>query len=469
MVMGELAEQFDVAVLGAGPGGYVAAIRAAQLGKRVVVIDPKGLRALGGTCLHAGCIPSKAIIHAADEAGPKPSTDLRKVQAWKNQVVNKLTEGLTGLFREQGIEVIQGKAYFQSSNRIGIEGGSLEVHAVEFKKAVIGTGGAPIEIPGLKFDGKDIISSTEALELEAAPAELVVVGGGYIGVELGTAFAKFGSKVAIVEFAGRLLPGLDADLVAVVEQKLKALGVQVLVNAKATGAERSGGRLSVKIESKEKGALSLPADKVLVAVGRKTDAKALKLETTKVQLDERGLIKIDAQCRTTDSNIFAVGDVTPGPALAHKAYKQGKVAAEAMLGQKAAFDNRCIPLVVFSEPEIAVAGLGEEEARKAGKQLLVGKFPYNASGRALSVDKPVGFVKVIGDAKTHGLLGVGIVGAEASNLISEASLAIECGLLLEDVAETIHPHPTLSEMIAEACEQALGKCVHLPFKKGLQK
>ncbi|HIH16704.1 MAG TPA: dihydrolipoyl dehydrogenase [Candidatus Diapherotrites archaeon] len=484
MVMGELAEQFDVAVLGAGPGGYVAAIRAAQLGKHVVVIDPAGIQGLGGVCLHAGCIPSKAIIYASTVASTlenamalgfdvgkgcgKGAVDLKKLQEWKNNVVRKLDTGIAGLFTQLGVETITGKAFFQSSNRVGIEGEKASIHAVEFKKCIIATGGSPISLPGLAFDGSTVLSSAEALDLDFAPEEFVVVGGGYIGVELGTAFQRFGSRVTLIEFGERILPGLDPDLVAVVEQRIRAAGVKIVTKAKATGVEKKGKKLVVQVETAN-GKLEVSADKVLVAVGRKTDARALKLENTRVQLDEKGLIKVDAQGRTTDSSIFAVGDITPGPALAHKAYRQGKVAAEALAGLKSAFDNRCVPLVVFSSPELAVAGLGEAEARQKGRSVVVGKFPYSASGRALSVNRSEGFVKVVGDAKTHELLGVSIVGVQASNLISEASLAIECGALLEDVAHTIHPHPTLSEMIAEACEDALGECTHLPFKKGGKK
>ncbi|MEM4389235.1 MAG: dihydrolipoyl dehydrogenase [Candidatus Micrarchaeia archaeon] len=468
MVMGELERQCDVLVIGGGPGGYVCALRAAQLGKDVVLIDKEKL---GGVCLNHGCVPSKALIQVAklfheikelDRLGlhiEGARVDMPRLQAWKNRVEEQLRNGIAGLCARYGVEVIHATAFFESSSRASYrseEGGG----AIKFKKAVIATGSSAAPLKGFEFDSETVLSARQALELTEVPGDLLIIGGGYIGVEMGTLYAKLGSRVSILQRSERILTGIDADLAALVHAHLTRLGVSIYTNTVPRALERSGGRALVRASSPS-GERSFEADKVLVAIGHRPNTAELGLERTRVQLTEQGFIKVNEQRQTTDPNIYAIGDVTGPPLLAHKGFREGKVAAEAIAGLPAAFDNAFIPTAVFSDPEIASVGMSEEEARQKGLAIKVGKFPFHASARALTLNEPDGFVKVVADAKTGLLLGVHVVGPDASDLISEATLALEMGALAEDVAATIHPHPTLSEALMEAAEAALGKAIHI--------
>ena len=475
MVVGEIATGTEVLVIGAGPGGYVAAIRAAQLSKEVTLVEKDEL---GGICLNHGCIPSKALIYAAnfvhklkhlDEMGITVSgvkVDVEKLQSWKqNSVVNKLTSGIAQLCKGHGIEVIKGRAVFTSPKKVSIES-EHGTQAIEFKKAIIATGSRSVELPGFEFDGEMILSSRHALKLKKAPQRLLIIGGGYIGLELGTFYAKLGSQVTVIEMMSQLLPGNDLELVRVVERKLKQMGIEIYLNskAKAINKGKDGAKVIVDAQGKE---MKLEADKVLVSVGRRPNHQGLGLEKAGVELDGKGFIKIDGNLRTTNPNIHAIGDVAGPPLLAHKATHEGIVAAEIMAGLPSAPDWRAVPAVIFTDPEIATVGLTEKEAQQNGYKPIIGRFPFAASGRALTTGETDGFVKIIADESTQQILGVHIVGPEASNLISEAALAIEMGATLEDIALTIHPHPTLPESLMEAAGAAMGKAIHIlsPRKK----
>lgn len=478
MVVGEIATGTEVLVIGAGPGGYVAAIRAAQLDKEVTLVEKDEL---GGICLNHGCIPSKALIYAANlvhkmrqgrnlnEMGITVSSvkvDVEKLQSWKqNSVVNKLTSGIAQLCKGHGIEVIKGRAVFTSPKKVSIES-EHGAQAIEFKKAIIATGSRSVELAGIEFDGEMVLSSRHALKLKKAPERFLIIGGGYIGLELGTVYAKLGSRVTVIEMMSQLLPGNDLELVRVVERKLKQLGVEVYLNAKAKALVKGKDGAQVIIDSQGK-EMKLEADKVLVSVGRRPNHQGLSLEKAGVELDSKGFIKIDGNLRTTNPNVYAIGDVAGPPLLAHKATHEGIVAAEIIASLPSAPDWHAVPAVIFTDPEIATVGLTEKEAQEQGYKPIVGKFPFAALGRALTTGETDGFVKIIADESTQQILGVHIVGPEASNLISEAALAIEMGATLEDIALTIHPHPTLPESLMEAAEAAMGKAIHIlsPRKK----
>ena len=432
---------------------------------------------MGGVCLNVGCIPSKAVIHAAktyekfshsEEIGitvaSKPVLDMKKLQAWKGGVVNKLTGGVRTLLKGNGVEVIDGTAKLEKSgpdgHRITVTGknGTSTIIA---KNIVIATGSRPMTIPGFNIDQKRMIDSTGALALDAVPPRLIVIGGGYIGLELGMVYAKFGSKVTVVEATPNLLGAMDKDCVAVVARKLKKLGVEVMLDTKAKSWEDKGDRAVLNVELKDGTMSSIDTDKILMSIGRRPNTEDLGLDAAGVTLDKRGYIVANDQLKTNVAGIYAIGDVIGGMMLAHKATKEGEVVAEIIAGHKAAFDVRCIPAVVFTDPEIASAGMTEDEAKAKGHTLKVGKFPFAALGRALSVNDTEGFAKIVADAKTEEVLGVHIVGNGASDLISEAALAIEMGAVVKDLQLTIHPHPTLSEAIMEAAAATLGEAVHV--------
>lgn len=467
MVVGEFTTEIDVLVIGAGPGGYVAAIRAAQLGKSVTVVE-KG--SIGGVCLNVGCIPSKALIHAAHTYEHAQHTanmgitmdnvrvDFAKVQEWKNGVVKQLTGGVGSLFKGNKIQVIEGEALFVSENEVRVFHG-YEVNRYRFNHCIIATGSRPIELPAFPFGGR-IISSTEALALTELPKSLVVIGGGYIGIELGTVFAKFGTKVTVLEGGNQILPGFEADMVRLVERRLKKLNVDIVTGALAKGADQTDNSVTVNAEVKGE-AKSFEADYVLVTVGRRPNTDELGIKDIGMKLTERGLIEVDKQGRTSIPNIFAIGDVVAGLALAHKASYEGKVAAEVIAGHNAEVDYKVIPSVVFSDPEMSSVGLSEREAKEKGIDIITGRFPFAANGRALSMNAGEGFVKIIAEKDTHLVLGAQIVGPEASNIISEVALAIEMGATLEDIELTIHAHPTLGEVTMEAAELALGRPIHV--------
>ncbi|NJD52857.1 MAG: dihydrolipoyl dehydrogenase [Candidatus Methanoperedens sp.] len=468
MVMGDIVTGCEVLVVGGGPGGYTAAIRASQLGKDVILVDKYDP---GGTCVFRGCIPSKALIQAANfiydiknpgDRGIKGSVefDYKNIQKWKYEVIKKLRNGIGSLCKKYGVTVIKGEVFFESPDKARITLQDGEISTIRFENAIIATGSYPQELPGFPFDGKFVINSNEALGLMKIPEELVVLGAGYIGVELGTMFAKFGSKVKIVQRSSRILSMFDKELVEVVSQKMKKLGMEIYNNSMPQKLDTENNKALITIVDDKGKETQLKADKILAAVGVKPNTGNLGLENTGVELDKNGFIMVDEKRRTTYPKIFAVGDVAGPPYIASKAFREGKVAAEVIAGSPSAFDNRAIPLAVFSDPEIASVGLDEESARKSGFEIKTGKFPFHASGSALTMNRTEGFVKVV--AKTDGeILGVHIVGANASMLISEASHSIEMAAFLEDLAGTMHPHPTLPEALAEAAEAALGKVIHI--------
>jgi len=471
-----MAEQrFDAVVIGAGPGGYPAAIRLGQLKVKTAIIEREYM---GGVCLNVGCIPSKAVIHAAkmfdkmghaDELGitisGKPTLDMKKLQTWKGGVVNKLTSGVRTLLKGNGVEVIDGSAKLEKSgpdgHRITVTGKN-GTQTIVAKNVVLATGSRPFEIPGFKIDQNRIIDSTGALALDHVPQRMIVIGGGYIGLELGMVYAKFGSKVTVVEALPRVLASMDKDCVAVVERKLKKMGIEVLANTKAKSWEDKGDRAVLTVELQDGKTATIDADKILVSVGRRPNSENLGLEAAGVTVDKRGFVVADDHLRTNIPGIYAIGDLIGGMMLAHKATHEGEVVAEILAGHNAAFDVRTIPAVVFTDPEIASTGLTEDEAKAKGHaQLKVGKFPFAALGRALSVNDTEGFAKVVVDGKTGELLGLHIVGNGAGDLISEGALAIEMGAVADDLRLTIHPHPTLSEAVMEAAAAALGEAVHI--------
>jgi dihydrolipoamide dehydrogenase len=467
--------RFDAVVIGAGPGGYPAGIRLGQLKVKAAVIEREYM---GGVCLNVGCIPSKAVIHAAkmydkmghaDDIGisipGKPTIDMKKLQTWKGGVVNKLTGGVRTLLKGNGTEVIDGTAKLEKSgpdgHRITVTGKN-GTQTIIAKNVVLATGSRPIEIPGFKIDQKRVIDSTGALALDHVPQRMIVIGGGYIGLELGMVYAKFGTKVTVVEALPRVLASMDKDCTAVVERKLKKMGVEVMVNTKAKSWEDKGDRAVLTVELQDGKTAQIDCDKILMSIGRRPNSENLGLENVGVALDKRGFVIADDHLRTNVPGIYAIGDLVGGMMLAHKATKEGEVVAEIIAGHKAAFDVRTIPAVVFTDPEIASTGLTEDEAKAKGHpELKVGKFPFAALGRALSVNDTEGFCKVIADAKTGELLGMHIVGNGAADLISEGALAIEMGAVADDLRLTIHPHPTLSEAIMESAAAALGEAVHI--------
>lgn len=468
MVMGQLTTKADVAVIGAGPGGYTAAIRLAQLGKEVVLIEKDKL---GGTCTNVGCIPSKALIHAADlryaAAGQDAkrmginanlSLDFVKTQAWKDGVVKGRVDGIATLCKMNGVDVIDGRAFFTSSNALTVET-EAGMRTIEFKKAVIATGTVIKGLPNLRYDHKRIIDSDDALSLREIPKRMIVVGGGYIAAEMASMFLKFGSKVTVIYRGERLLKAMEPELGDALLRGIRKLGGEVLFNSEVVKTD--GENAVVKTPQGEK---RIGFDRMLVAAGRVPYLEGLGLEKTKVKLDKEGLVIADATMKTSDDNIYAIGDITAGPQLAHKAFRQGKVAAECIAGLRSAFDNRAIPMVVFAEPVLASVGLTEEEAKKRGYKTKAGRMLLSASGRAATMNAGEGFVKVV--ANENGvILGVHIAGAEADALIAEAAFAIETGATLEDLAATIHVHPTMPESVMESAEDAMGKAIHLYRKR----
>jgi dihydrolipoamide dehydrogenase len=421
--------------------------------------------------LHHGCIPSKALltathlleqIAAAQTMGIRAehvSVDSATMNQWKDGILGQLAKGLEQLAERRGIEIVHGHATFSGSRRIRISDGGAG--SLTFEQVIIATGSRPIHLPGIEIDGERVMTSREALRLREIPERLLVIGGGYIGLELGSVYVRLGSRVTVVELTEQLLPGIERDLVQVVQQTLRKRGVEILLRTKVTGLQHEGTHLTVNLAQENGTTQALEVDRVLVAVGRRPNSDGLNLEQTRVKVDARGFIQVDAQRRTGDARIYAVGDVTGEPMLAHKAAREGKVTAEAIAGEPAAFDNVTVPAVVFTEPEIAFCGMSEAQARAAGYTVKVGKFPFRALGRALTLNATDGFVKVIADAERDIVLGVRMVGADVSDLISEAVLAVEMGAQLEDLAVSIHPHPTLSEALAEAAEVALQRAVHL--------
>jgi dihydrolipoamide dehydrogenase len=457
----------DVVVLGAGPGGYVCAIRAASLGLKTVIVERDRL---GGECLNYGCIPSKSLITVSkllDKVrngskfglrAERVSIDYEALQKWKSGVVAKLASGIEALLKGNGAQVMRGEAEIVTKNQVLVQTptGNEEINT---KNVVIATGTRPIGLPGLTFDGQTIIGSKEALELTKAPPRFLIVGGGAIGLEFACMYQKFGSQITVVELTDQLLPGTDIDLVRVVQRKLEAGGAKILLKSRVTSAEKRGGVLKAKVETPDS-STTLEVDKLLVSVGRKPNTEKLNLSKIGVGTDQRGYVKTNERMMTNVAGMYAIGDVRGPPLLAHKASKEGIVAAEVIGGLPTAADWKVIPDAVFTDPEIASAGLQEAKALEAGYTVKKSRFSFAALGRALSTGETDGFVKVVANAADGLILGVQIVGPEASDLISEVALAIEMGATVEDVALTIHPHPTLPEAIMEAAESASGRPIH---------
>lgn len=473
MVMGSLRQETEVAVIGAGPGGYIAGLRLADLGKDVVLVDER--ETPGGTCLLEGCIPSKALIHAvellesarhAEKMGLRfgePEIDLEALRSWTQQVVTDLTAGVSGLLSRRGVEVIRGRARFSGPHALEIEGGS--VSGVDFRHCVIATGSSINTLP-TGYEAP-VWSSAEALTLPRIPGTLLVVGGGYIGLEMGLVYAGLGAQVSVAEFSPRLLAGADSDLVEVMVRQVTPRLTEIMVDTRVVGVERTATGFAVKIERAGE-VRRAEYEQVLVATGRRPNSTGLGIEALGVVIDAGGFIVTDDHGRTVLPHIYAIGDVTRGPMLAHKASREAKVVAEVIAEHPSAFDNRAIPAVVFTDPEIAWTGLTEREAMAQGIAHNVGRFPLSALGRARTLGRRDGLVKIIYEPEYQLVLGVGMVGPQASELIAEGTLALEMGATLEDLMVTIHPHPTLSEAIMEAAEVAAGQAVHVPPPRTVQ-
>jgi dihydrolipoamide dehydrogenase len=472
MVMGELSQEAEVLVIGSGPGGYAAAFRAADLGLDVTMVDT-ALRP-GGVCLYKGCIPSKTflflseLIHDAQRAESmgitfgQPRIDLEALRTWKEKVIDQMAGGLVSLSNRRGVQVLKGRAEFESSDRVRLH--DSEVSHIKFGHAILATGSYPTPFPGTEFKpGGRIMSSTGALALADIPESMLILGGGYVGLELGTVYAALGSRVSLVELEDRLLLGVDQDLVQPLHRKLETIFENIRLKTKVISLNENKNGVEVTFEG-DADKTSQTFDRVLVAIGRKPASQHIGLENTKVELDEKGFVVVDDQMRTTDQRIFAVGDVVGGYMLAHKATREGKVAAEVIAGQPSAFDVRAMPAVVYTDPQIAWCGLTEEQARKENTKIDVQRFPWKFSGRATTMGAPEGLTKIIIDPGTQRILGVGITGRNTEGLISEGVLAIEMGALVEDMALSIHPHPTLSETEGEAAEIFLGSATHILAK-----
>ena len=469
MVMGELEQESEVVVIGAGPGGYAAAFRAADLGLDVTLIDMAARP--GGVCLHRGCIPSKTYLYLSQliydvARAPAmgldfgdPKIDLPQMRTHKKQVIDRLANGLVQLTEKRGVQYIQGRATFESSSKIRLEG--AEISAMRFQHAIIATGSRAIGLPGAPVKGNRVFNSSGALALADIPPSLLVVGGGYVGLELGMVYASLGSRVTLVEAGKHILAGVDRDLVAPLQRRLDRAFDAIHLETTVTQLQNQTQGIKVALEGSGTGVREAEFDRILAAIGRKANSSGLGLENTGVKMDERGFIRVDEQQRTGDPHIWAVGDITGGVMLAHKASREGKIAAEVIAGQPSAFDVRAIPAVVYTDPQIAWAGITEIEAQQRQRPVAVERFPWKLSGRASTMGAAEGLTKIIADPETQRILGVGIVGREAEGLVAEGVLAIEMGALIEDVALSIHPHPSLSETESEAAEIFLGSATHM--------
>ncbi len=462
----------EIVVVGSGPGGYAAAFYAADLGKKVTLIEKD--KVLGGVCLNRGCIPSKALLYAthqivnARESAHRgieftePKVELDKLRQWKNGILAKLSGGVATLAKMRGVQVIAGRGYFEGSQKLRVETDQGQ-QFVEYDKAILAVGSLPAMPKAFDLGNPRVMTSTEALEVTDIPESLLIVGGGYIGMELGFVYAALGSKVVVVEAMDNILAGADQDLARPVIANAKKMFKEIRLKAKVLKMSTAGKQIKVEMEFNGQKLEEL-YDRVLVAVGRVPNGADLGLENTKIQRDERGFVKVNNQLLTDDPHIYAIGDIAGGILLAHKAHKEARIAVEAITGGKSIFDS-VIPAVVFTDPELAWCGLTETEAKEKGIQYEVAKFPWTASGRALSFDRTDGVTKIIADPNTDRVLGVGICGAGAGELIAEATLAIEMGATVEDIAETIHPHPTLSETVMEAADAFHGHATHIFAKK----
>ena len=468
MVVGNVPEAVDFVVAGGGPGGYVAAIRAAQAGRKVLLVDAQGQEGVGGVCLRVGCIPSKTLIEAADLrhrmgcAGAmglddvQPVFDMATFQSFKTDVVNRLTGGVLSLLANTGVEIVAGTLALTDDKTAVINLTDGNVRFVNFRDLLLATGSSPITLPHMPFDGENILDSTDVLALEHLPGSVAIIGAGYVGIEIGIALAKLGCEVSIVEQEESILPGMDVSLGRVVTESMKTLGMSTYLQTRATGFDNR----MLSMESANKAQNEIRVEKVMVAVGRAPNTQGIGLRQSGIEVGEDGRLPV-APDRRLKPHIAAVGDITAGPALAHKAMAEAEVAVDALCGKPAVFDPGAIPEIVFSDPELASAGLTEANAQALGLEVTVASFPVAASGRAATLGERRGFVRVVADAGDGTLLGVQMAGRHASDLIAEAVLAIEMGASLEDLALTIHPHPTLSEPLAEAAMSALGRALHV--------
>lgn len=466
-------KSYDAIVIGGGPGGYVAAIRLGQLKQKTLVVEKAYM---GGVCLNWGCIPSKALIAAAnlvaniqhaEAIGIQTkglSVDVKKIQGWKNDIVKKLTGGVQSLVKGSGADIVMGTATLTGKKSIEVRDADGKATTYEATKGIIiATGASPIRLPGFEIDGKTVITAQEAVSLNEAPKSMILIGGGVIGLELGMVYQKLGTKVIVVEMMQQLLPGVDGDLVKVVERRFIKAGGEVLYGAKAKECSVKSGKATVSVEHDGK-TKTLEGDKVLVAVGFRPNSEGLGLDKVGVKTDSRGHVTVNNRLETSVPGIFAIGDISGAPYLAHKASKEGEIAAEVIAGKKTIRDWRAMPAAIFTDPEVATVGLSEADAKAQNRKVKIGKFPFAVSGRAMAVRETDGFIKVLADADNGEVLGVGIVGPEASDLISEAALAIEMCAHAEDVALTVHPHPTLGEGMMEAFKHAVGEAIHVMNK-----
>lgn len=469
MVVGDMSIELDTVVVGSGPGGYVAAIRAAQKGQQVAIIEREFI---GGVCLNVGCIPSKALITAGEKYAQAKGSDVfgittenveidwAKTQKWKQEeVVDRLTGGVEMLLKKNKVEIIRGEAYFTGENTVRVmQEDSGQTYS--FNNAIVATGSSPIELPDFKYSGR-VIDSTGALELDEIPESLTVIGGGYIGSELAGVFAGLGTKVTILEGLDSILGGFDKDMVRLVENEFKKNDAKIVTKAMAKSAEQTDKDVTVtyEVDGKEE---TVTSDYVLVTVGRRPNTDDLGLEHAGVELDERGLVKVDEQGRSvSNANVYAIGDIVPGAALAHKASYEGKIAAAAIAGEKVAVDYRAMPAVAFTHPEIASVGYTQDEAKEADLDVKATKFPFGGNGRAISLDRTEGFVRLVTTKEDNVIVGAQVAGVSASDLIAELGLAVESGMTAEDIALTIHGHPTLAETINDVAEGALGLPIHM--------
>ncbi len=458
---------YDAVVIGSGPGGYACGVRLGQLGQKVAVVEEKDL---GGVCLNIGCIPSKALIHAAEvltnarEAAEMGITfqnvevDLKKLAGWKDKIVKRLTRGVGGLLKSQTVDVVKGRGRIVGPGRVQVGDRTLETRNI-----VVATGSRPIQLPFLPFGEEGVWSSTEALELHSLPPRLIVIGGGVIGLELGQVYARLGSQVTVVEALDSILVGTDPELAKVLQKKLEKEGVKFLLDTRASALERAEGELFLQV-SGPKGELTLAAEAILIAVGRRPNTEELGLDTVGISPDRRGFIDVDEHLRAGDG-VYAIGDVVAGPLLAHRATKHALLVANSIAGKDGLYDVRAMPAAVYTVPEIATVGLSEAEAKEQGIEVRIGRFPLAASGRALTQGAADGLVKLVSRADDDTLVGAGIVGPHAAELIAEASLCLEMGGQVQDLGLTVHPHPTISESLMEAAEAAHGMAVHIPRKR----
>lgn len=466
MVVGEMVQETQLVVIGAGPGGYTAALRAAELGIKCMLVEasPKP----GGTCLHVGCIPSKALLHAAEVVEEakvaesfglnfgKPKIEVDKLRGWKDSILDKLSSGIVGKCKSAGVEIIRGNALFKDNRSVRVEADGESAVRIKFKQCIIATGSRPVMPKMFDIGSPRVMDSTGALSLQDIPKTLLIVGGGYIGLEMGTVYAALGSEVTVVEMTDGLLPGVDRDLVRPLQNHLQTAFKNIYLNTKVAKVEDTGKGVKATLEGKDV-PTEMTFDRVLVSVGRRPNTDNLGLESCGVKTDEHGFIIIDEECRTSEKRIWAIGDCSGQPMLAHRAIRQAMVAAEVIAGKKSSFDNRCIPAVVFTQPEIAYVGLTDTEAKAKGIEVASSKMPWSANGRAHTLAEPTGQTKVLYDPQTGRVLGVGLVGPRAGELVSEAAVAIEMGAVLEDLAVSIHTHPTLSETIMESAQSALAR------------